>query len=532
MAGRYLFHRISGKTVDGPSLLRETFERLSGSFLKFGQILALQIDTLPREYCDALLSLLDRVPPISQEEVDSVFIDELGESARTILPEFDYRPIASASIGQVHRARMEDGTLVAVKVQRPGIRAAFDRDLSLLTLMVRGILFFRIRSLYFMLDPVRELRTWTRDELDYRSEAAYCMVLRENATHTPTERIPQVFWDLTTRRILTMEFLEGPSVADYLRMQQQSDYAGIEALRQRGFVPAQFSANIISNFLSDAFQFGVFHADLHPANLLILPNNVVGYVDFGIVATLTNEARRKQIELTMAYASGSPEAIYRQFLNICTVRSDSDLAGMRSEIANLAKEWYREPPIAGSVRFRVSITRTMMDLLAVCRHHGVVVDREVIKYIRSTILADGLIARLEPGFDMARILRTVVEKHAIEESYSKIFSTAGALSMLSDLVVWLESTPRDFLRALSMLERRQLRMRTTLSVSTHQNSPEHTRLTHVTAIWALSILSLAGGGLPSFRVSPFLAVLDTAFVTLWSLWLVRLLFRLRTRDKG
>jgi ubiquinone biosynthesis protein len=530
MAARYLYRRLTGKRVEGPVLLRETFERLSGSFLKFGQILALQIDSLPREYCDALMSLLDRVPPISEEEVEQVVIEELGASARSLFLEFDYRPIAAASIGQVHRARMKDGTLVAVKVQRPGIRAVFDRDLSLLTLMVRGILFFRIRSLYFMRDPVSELRTWTRDELDYRSEAAYCMMLRENATRTPTERIPEVFWDLTTRRILTMEFLDGPSVTDYLRMQDEGDHGGIEELRQKGFVAAEFSANIISNFLSDAFQFGVFHADLHPANLLILPNNVVGYVDFGIVATLTNEARRKQIELTMAYASGSPEAIYRQFLNICTVKADSDLAGIRREIARLARDWYREPPIAGSVRLRVTITRTMMDLLTLCRRHGVVVDREVIKYIRSTVLADGLISRLAPGFDMARILRTVVEKHAIEESRDKIFSTAGALSMLSDLVVWLESTPRDFLRALNMFERRQLRMHATFSVSTPQDSAVSTRLTHVAAIWAISVLFLAvGRGLPSFRASPFLAVLDTAFVTLWSLWLMCLLFRLKTR---
>ncbi|MBS1860050.1 MAG: AarF/ABC1/UbiB kinase family protein, partial [Acidobacteria bacterium] len=428
-----------------------------------------------------------------------------------------------------HRARLQNGTPVAVKVQRPGVQVVFERDLALLKLAVRLILLFRIRTLYFMRDPVRELSTWTRDELDYRSEASYCALLRENAQHTPTERVPEVFWELTTRRILTMEFLEGPSVADFLRMQQQGDEAAIEELRQKGFVAAEFSSNIISNFLSDAFRFGVFHADLHPANLLILPNNVVGYVDFGIVATLTNEARRKQIELTMAYASGSPEAIYRQFLNICTAGPESDLTGLRQGIEALTREWYQEPPIAGSVRFRVTVTRTMMDLLMVCRRHGVLVDREMIKYIRSTILADGLISRLAPGFDMARILRNVVEKQAIDEARKKAFSTSAALSLLSDMVVWLESTPRDFLRALNMLEHRQLRMRTTLSVAEPRDAALRARTGRVAAIWALSILFLASrGGLPSFRLSPFLAVLDTMFVTLWSLWLVRLMLRLRT----
>ena len=166
---------------------------------------------------------------------------------------------------------------------------------------------------------------------------------------------------------------------------------------------------MIRNFLSDAFRFGVFHADLHPANLLILPNNVVGYVDFGIVAVLTPEARRKQIELTLAYSSGDAESIYNGFLNICIVDQQADLAGLRRRIEELTTLWYEEPALAGRVRFRVTVTQTMMDLLKVCQNYGVLVDREMIKYIRSTILADGLVARLAPGVDLAGVLRRVVE---------------------------------------------------------------------------------------------------------------------------
>src|SRR5579872_5025524 len=109
---------------------------------------------------------------------------------------------------------------------------------------------------------------------------------------------------------------------------ENNDHARLDDLKAKGFIPSVFSSNVITNFLRDAFQFGVFHADLHPANLLILPNNVVGYVDFGIVAKLTEEARRKQIELTLAYSTGDPDAIYRQFLNILSLTADADLDGM------------------------------------------------------------------------------------------------------------------------------------------------------------------------------------------------------------
>src|SRR6266403_1330600 len=136
-AARFLYRRRRGIPDDGPELLKNLFERLGGSFLKFGQILSLQIDTLPREYCDALLALLDRVPPFPAEDVERIFQETLQASPRDIYQTFDFKPFASASIGQVHRATLKDGTAVAVKVQRPGIRAKFELDNLLLRIGVK-----------------------------------------------------------------------------------------------------------------------------------------------------------------------------------------------------------------------------------------------------------------------------------------------------------------------------------------------------------------------------------------------------------
>src|SRR6266480_2144520 len=170
---RFAWRHLRGQATQGPELVREFFEKLGGSFIKFGQILSLQIDSLPREYCDALLSLLDRVPPFPPDEVERVFMESLRASPRDLYQSFDYQPIASASIGQAHRATLKDGTAAAVKVQRPGIRAVFERDNLLLRVGVRFILFFRIRSLYFMRDPGRELSPWTLEELHYQREGSY-----------------------------------------------------------------------------------------------------------------------------------------------------------------------------------------------------------------------------------------------------------------------------------------------------------------------------------------------------------------------
>jgi ubiquinone biosynthesis protein len=524
---RYGWRRLRGRPPQGPQLLQEFFEKLGGSFIKFGQILSLQIDSLPREYCDALLSLLDSVPPFPAEQVERVFMESLRASPRDLYQSFDYQPIGSASIGQVHRAKLKDGTAAAVKVQRPGIRAVFERDNLLLRVGVRFILFFRIRSLYFMRDPVRELSTWTLDELDYRREGSYAQLLGDNAVKTPTERIPKIFWDLSSERVLTMEFLDGPSVLSYLRMLDNNDQAQLAELQAKGFLPSVFSSNVISNFLSDAFRFGVFHADLHPANLLILPNNVVGYVDFGIVATLTPEARRKQIELTLAYASGDPEAIYRGFLNICIVGPDADLIGMRRKIEELARDWYTEPAVAGRVRFRVTVTKTMMDLLSIARQYGVLVDREMIKYIRSTIFADGLVSRLAPGIDLALVLRQVVEDYLATEARDKIFSKGGALSLLADLTIWMQSGPSGILHALNLLDRGQFRIRAAVTAPPERDSSLRIRAIGAAIVWGLAVLMLGVVEGPAFWTPlRFPAILAASFLSLWTVWLLRLLQRL------
>ena len=443
--------RLAGQPVMGHLLLREAFEQVGGSFLKLGQIMSLQIDILPREYCDALLSLLDNVPVSSREEVSGIFVAEFGYPPEEIYSVFDYDAIGSASIGQVHRAKLIDGTPVAVKVRRLGVLQTFHRDFLLLRSFVWLIFLFRVRSLYFVRDLVREQVTWTLDELDYRREASHCDLVGRNAVDSATERIPKIFWHLTTSRVLTMEFLEGTTVSAYLRLVENDDRAALAKLKESGFDPVVFCNNVIANFLRDAFRFGVFHADLHPANLLILPNNVVGYVDFGIVAKLTQEARHKQIELTLAYSAGDPDAIYRQFLNICTLTPEVDLEGMRRRIAQMARTWYVEPAVHGKARFRVSVTITMMDLLTAARNYGALVDGEMVKYIRSTVLVDGVVSRLAPGLDLAQSLRNVVEEYLFEQSRQKVLSTGGLISLLTDMAVWMKTGPSSMVRALELV---------------------------------------------------------------------------------
>ena len=515
------------RVIPGPERLRLLLEELGGSFLKFGQILSLQIDTLPREYCDALLNLLDRVPPFGREQVRQIFQQERGTFPETIFREFNYEPLASASIGQVHRAVLPDSTVVAVKVQRPGIREIFLRDAVLLNLFVRVIFLLQVRSLYFLRDPVREFNEWIHDELDYRREAAYAEVLRRNAQKTPTEAVPRIHWDLTTSRILTMDFLQGYSVLEYLRIRETRDEQRLLEMEQIGFDPPKFIANVIQNFLSDAFRFGIFHADLHPANLLILKDNVVGYVDFGIVGHLTPEARRKQIQLSMAYARGKADEIFSAFLSVSTFTEEVDLVGFRRELERRSRQWYREPAIGGVPHLSRSLTIAMLDLLTLCRTYGLLVDREMIKYIRSLMLADGLVSRLAPGLDLAPQIRRVCEDYLSHEAQSKIFSRGAVLAFLADLSGWLLAGPGRMLHAMELMERRQVRLQTRSAPAADRLGGLRTRAAVLAAIWlsvAIVLLTDWRGVAPGTVSSAGLLLIG--FWGGWTLWLLKLLRRL------
>ena len=513
--------------VPGPQRLRVLLEDLGGSFLKFGQILSLQVDSLPLEYCEALRNLLDRVPPFGREQVQIVFQEEFQQLPESLYREFNYPPFASASIGQVHRAVLDDSTVVAVKVQRPGIQEIFKRDAVLLRLFIHAVFFFKIRSLYFMRDPVREFNDWIGDELDYRREGTYAQGLARNARQTPTEVVPQIHWTRTTSRVLTMDYVTGFSVMEYLRLVEKKDQQRLAELSAIGFDGPQFVSNVIHNFLSDAFRFGLFHADLHPANLLILKNNVVGYVDFGIVGHLTPEARRKQIQLSMAYARGNTQELFEAFLNISTFTGGVDLAGFRREMEKRCRLWYREPAIGGVPHLQRSLTVAMVDLLSLCRKHGLLVDREMIKYIRSLFLVDGLVSLLAPGLDLAPQIREACEVFLASDARRRTLSPGAALRVLADLSGWLSTDPAQMLNALELMDRRSDRCESRRDSDSVPQEDMRIRTFAVGSVWLfLAIAAIAGWQKAPNGILSVGGYLFIAFCGGWTVWLTILLRRL------
>ena len=426
----WLAFRAKFVRISGPRRLRLFFEELGGTFIKFGQMLALQPDILSLEYCNELFDLLDRCTPFDYAQVERIFIEETGKTPSAIFDSFEMQPLATASIGQVHVGYL-GGRKVAIKVQRPSVDTDFAGDIRLMLATINLIKRLRLRFIYWMIEPISEFVGWTKEELDYRCEARYMEQLRRNARNNLHERVPEVIRAYTTRRILVTEFFEGETVLAYLRALEMNDELMFRRLKSSGFDAHQVARHIIDNFLGDAFQHGIFHADLHPANLMILPGNVVGYVDFGITGVISRYSRQNLVALTLAYTRGDLDGMCEAFFKVSAIDRDSDTQRFRNGLKRLADGWYE---MSGTRRrLRKNFTLVMLDMLRLSRATSIWPERDVIKYIRSSIAIDGLITRFAPGFDVGHHLEVVCD------SYLK-WQIRKSLFAYNTLVGWATSS--------------------------------------------------------------------------------------------
>ncbi len=499
----FLVDRKGGADA-GPERLRRFLEEVGGTYLKFGQVLSLQPDIIPREYCNALFSLLDRVPPFPFADVERTFIEDLGCKPSEMFDSFERTPMASASIGQVHMAWWK-GHKVAVKVRRPSVPRVFSADLRLMGALAAAIHRFHIRKLFWMVRAINEFTAWTREELDYRVEARFMEALAYNAGGSPHEAVPRLFENFTSRRILVSEFLDGPTVLDYIRALEQGDESLKEVLRSSGFHPETFASRVVENFVSDAFHHGLFHADLHPANLLILPDNVVGYVDFGITGTLSHYSRRNMVALTLALTRADLDAMMTSFLKIAHLEEGADIAAFRSGLQDLIDKWCGG---SGEKLLQENFTNVMLDMLELSRHTGVWPTGDVTRYIRSVITADGLVSRFASGLDVGKDLEQVCERYLKEQMWELWLSQENLADWVSAGLRLLSEGPAAATHLLQQITENGAPRSSTRK----RNRSEQVRAQQLTLVVlaAVALLGLSDGpaelGMNFFTAEMFFAV--------------------------
>lgn len=286
LLGKYgfilLLSKYGFRKINKPKFTRNFFEEASGTFIKFGQLLAMRVDIVSKEYTIELLGLLDNVRPFSYKEVERFFLNELGSSPNKIFQYFEEEPFASASFGQVHGAKLKDGTIVIVKVLRPGIEAKAKVDFFIIDcLAFVGDLFFKIEALPWK-EFAKEFKAWTKHEFDYRIEAENGERLYNNNIDNPNLVIPKIYHHLTTKKILVEEYIKGLHLSKVLKRVKNGSLDEKE-LKEMGIDLKEVSRILVFELLKQFAIQGLYHADPHPGNIILLKNNRIGLIDFGII---------------------------------------------------------------------------------------------------------------------------------------------------------------------------------------------------------------------------------------------------------
>jgi ubiquinone biosynthesis protein len=310
--------------------LREMLDELGPTFVKFGQLLSTRPDVLPPDIITELRGLQDDVRPFPFAQVEQVVEEDLGLTLERLFLDFDERPIAAASIGQVHRATLPNGRRVAVKVQRPGAPRQIEADLALLYQAAR-IAKERVRALDFIdaRQLVDEFARSIRHELDYRLEARNADVFHRNFAGHPHVRVPRVHWTYTRSRVLTLEWLDGTQIVDV-----DPDEWSLEDRRQIAYL-------ITETWMTMIFRHGFFHGDPHPANILVLGRpDLIGLVDFGATGKLTDDDMTKATRLFIDAASENVDALPKRLADLGVRYPKEREEEFRTELQEIYYRYY------------------------------------------------------------------------------------------------------------------------------------------------------------------------------------------------
>jgi ubiquinone biosynthesis protein len=379
---------LKGPSV--PERLRMAFAELGPSFIKLAQLLSTRPDLITARYAEEFRKLLDEVPPFPAETARAIIEEEIGVPTADLFEDFEEEPIAAASIAQVHRATLKDGSRVVVKVQRPGINETIEADIGILE-TVADLMEKNIPDSKFF-NPggiVQEFQRTVRKEMDFLEEARNCCRLRKNFGDSPDVYFPIVYHDFNTPKVLVMERLEGVRI---------DDVRGMEAM---GLDRKDMARKGVDAYLKMIFEDGFFHADPHPGNIFAMPTGQVGFTDFGIVGRVSEEMKQTMINIFLAVTTHDYDRLIDQYVDLGLVPEDVDVDVFRQEFkADLADMF---EPMYGLTLGEVNFAEYLENLIHLAIKHNLRTPSELLLINKAIIILEDLGSRLDPEFNFIKV---------------------------------------------------------------------------------------------------------------------------------
>jgi ubiquinone biosynthesis protein len=423
-----------------PVRLRLALVELGTTFIKLGQVLSARSDLLPPEYLTELAKLQDEVPPLPFAAMEPVFRHAFGVTPAQAFAEFDPDPIASASIGQAYRGRLNDGDEVVVKIQRPGVERQVRTDLSLLAHVAEFANRIAALQRFDLPALVREFSGILQDELIYTLEAHNAETLAREVAHTPEVGFPRVYWAFTSRHVLTMYLERGVKITD------------LHALDARGIDRPRLAVHLANSLLRQILLHGMFHGDPHPGNLLVTDAGRIIFLDTGMVGRLDRTMREVLIELAVSIFDQDIDAILGHLQQLGVVDDLTDLQPVRRDLSRLITKYYFLP------RRELRLGELLQRMNHLLFQHHIRMAYEFSLLAKALFVAEGIAQELDPQFDYNVAARPVIAE-VRKQYYSARTFVEDSVHEWRGLRRALVDLPRRLSAALGHLERGAFRVR-------------------------------------------------------------------------